>query len=103
MRNIAKYTKKTCKNFQKHEKSKTLKLLLKGGEIMSLSKVREYQSSEDVGGLISLLEDSDAEIRYKSAEALGFVGNSQIELLHESLESENPLVRWGCILCTWWG
>lgn len=62
---------------------------------MSLSKVNEMKGSEDIGGLIRLLEDSDAEVRYKSAEALGFVGKSQIELLHQALKSENILVRWG--------
>lgn len=62
---------------------------------MSLSQVREYESSKDVNGLIRLLEDSNEEVRYKSAEALGFVGKSQIGLLHDALKSENPLVRWG--------
>ncbi len=62
---------------------------------MSLSKVKEYESSKDVKGLIRLLEDSDADIRYKSAVALGFVGDSQIELLFDALKSDNPLVRWG--------
>ncbi|MBI5681472.1 MAG: HEAT repeat domain-containing protein [Methanobacterium sp.] len=62
---------------------------------MSLSKVDEMKNSEDIGGLIKLLEDSDWEVRYKSAEALGFVGKSQIGLLHEALNSENILVRWG--------
>jgi len=62
---------------------------------MSLSKIKEYESSKDLNGLIRLLEDSDAEVRYKSAETLGSVGGSQIELLHEALKNENPLVRWG--------
>ena len=57
---------------------------------MSLSKIKEYESSKDLNGLIRLLEDSDAEVRYKSAETLGSVGGSQIELLHEALKNENP-------------
>lgn len=62
---------------------------------MSMSKVEEMKNSDDVGGLIKLLEDSDWEVRYKSAQTLGFIGKSQIELLHEALKSENILVRWG--------
>jgi hypothetical protein len=62
---------------------------------MSLTKVREYESSKDVEGLIRLLEDSDADVRFKSAQALGLVGGNQLELLLDALKSENPLVRWG--------
>lgn len=45
---------------------------------MSISKVKEMESSGDVKGLVGLLEDKDPHIRYNVAVSLAVVGGTQI-------------------------
>lgn len=62
---------------------------------MILDSVSEMESSGDVKGLIEMLEDSDPQIRFNSAQSLGSVGGCQLDLLHQALNSENLYLRWG--------